>query len=258
MVYSPDTDVYNIGLPLVAENQSKRVIVQVNLPQAASSLYIDLNNMLTALALDPDLASLPQHKLPEIFQFLFICSGCDYISYFAKLGKAAFFNVFFQHATFITGGQIDGLLSDISQGRIEKGFLSFLRLIGTLYFKKHYAAIVSLRGIETPVQLFNAHAHSYHDIKTQHLIWYDDIRGIVSDRITSEEERMPSHTSMWRHWLRSCWVAHLWKNSPYADIFTSLSAPEHSGWLHQDDGSYTYEWECSQIQQRIKKQLTTL
>ncbi len=72
--------------------------------------------MLTALALDPDLASLPQHKLPEIFQILFICSGCDYISYFAKLGKAAFFNVFFQHATFITGGQIDGLLSDTSQG----------------------------------------------------------------------------------------------------------------------------------------------
>ncbi len=40
LVYSPDTDVYNIGLPLVAENQSKRVIVQVNLPQAASSLYV--------------------------------------------------------------------------------------------------------------------------------------------------------------------------------------------------------------------------
>ncbi len=35
LVYLPDTDVYNIGLPLVAENQSKRVIVQVNLPQAA-------------------------------------------------------------------------------------------------------------------------------------------------------------------------------------------------------------------------------
>ncbi len=29
------------------------------------------------------------------------------------------------------------------------------------------------------------------------LCWYDDIRSIVSDRITSEEDRMPSHTSMW-------------------------------------------------------------
>ncbi len=29
------------------------------------------------------------------------------------------------------------------------------------------------------------------------LCWYDDIRSIVSDCITSEEDRMPSHTSMW-------------------------------------------------------------
>ena len=136
---------------------------------------------------------------------------------------------FFHHAGFITGGKIDGLLSDVSQGRIEMGFLAFLRLIGTLYFKKHFAAIVSLKGIETSIQLFNAHIQSDNNIKTQHLLWYDDIRGIVSDRITCEQERMPSHTSMWHRWSRACWVAHLWENAPCEDMFASLPAPVVSG-----------------------------
>ena len=163
--------------------------------------------MLPALNIDPELVGLPHHKLPEIFQMLFIYSGYDYISYFAKLGKVSFFNVFFHHAGFITGGQIDGLLSDVSEGRIEMGFFSFLEINWNTVLQKHFAAIVSLRGIETPIQLFNAHI--YTNTKTQHLLWYDDIRGIVSDRITCEEERMSSHTSMWRHWSQACWVAHL-------------------------------------------------
>ena len=171
--------------------------------------YIHLDNLLKALNLDPDLASLPRHDIPFIFQMLFICSGCDYISYFARQGKATFFNAFFQHAAFISGQQMDGLLSDTSEERIEMGFLAFLRLIGTLYFKKHYAAMVSLKGTETPLQLFHAHPPST-DLKEQHLLWYNNIRQVVSDRITSEEERMPSPTSMWRHWLRACWVACMW------------------------------------------------
>ncbi len=63
---------------------------------------------------------------------LFITSGCDYVS-FSGHGKSAFFQVFFQHADFITGRSMPGSLSDSGEKNKENGFLAFLRLIGTLY-----------------------------------------------------------------------------------------------------------------------------
>ncbi len=61
-----------------------------------------------------------------------------------------------QHATFITGQELPGLLSDTAEDRKETGFLAFLRLIGTLYYKKYYASMVSLKGVQTPQQLLHA------------------------------------------------------------------------------------------------------
>ncbi len=87
--------------------------ISSNVPHSPTCSYVHLNNLVLALEYDPDLASLPRPKLNKIFQILFICSGCDYISYFHGHGKAVFFNNFFQHAQFITGQCVDGLLSDI-------------------------------------------------------------------------------------------------------------------------------------------------
>ena len=45
---------------------------------------------------------------------------------------------FFENAWFITGTQeFPGTLADTAPGRKRQGFLSFVRLIGTVYFKKH-------------------------------------------------------------------------------------------------------------------------
>lgn len=104
---------------------------------------------------------------------------------------------------------MSGELSFTNSESIETNFLSFLRLIGTLYFKKH---MVSLHGVETPQQLFYAKGPCTSTIQ-QHHKWYDNIRSVVSDRITNEEDRMPSRTSMWRHWLQCCWVAQLYQAS---------------------------------------------
>ena len=79
--------------------------------------------------------TLPQESLPHIMQMLFICTGCDYISYFSGFGKASVLNIFYQHAQFITSGcPILGTLSDTDDP--SKGLLAFMRLVGTLYFKK--------------------------------------------------------------------------------------------------------------------------
>lgn len=84
----------------------------------------------------------------------------------------------------------------------------FLRLIGCLYLKKHYSAVVSLKSIEKPQQLL--HSFPPDPDVDQHKAWYNAIWNIVSDRIMNEEERMPSPTALWQHWLCSCWVAKMW------------------------------------------------
>ena len=97
------------------------------------------------------------------------------------------------------------------------------RLVGTLYFKKHLSAFVILGCVQTPVQHFNSITG---EIKGErHQQWYGDIRRIVSDRICSEEERMPSYRLLWRHWVWSFWMAQMWKHSPQADVYFALTPP---------------------------------
>ena len=86
---------------------------------------------------------------------------------------------------------------------------------------------------------------------------YDDIRSIVSDRITCEEDRMPSRTSMWRHWLRSCWVAQLYQSAHIQDPFALLPPPERSGW-NLLNNEYSVDWECVELQQQIKETIDFL
>ena len=84
--------------------------------------------------------------LAQTLQTLFVCTGCDYISFFSGMGKATFLRYFFQYASFITGANAQGSLTNIQlQGDDYKhGFLAFLRLVGTVYFKKHAS------GFDTP------------------------------------------------------------------------------------------------------------
>ena len=257
LVYSPDTDVYVIGLPLI--DSSREYIVQNNVPHSQDLKYVNLNSLVQALKDDPDLASLPGDLVAPCFQVLFTISGCDYISYFTGFGKAAFMNVFYQHATFITGDEAKGRLSDCSTCDIKQGYLAFLRLIGTLYFKKHYSAFVSLRGIETPQHLMNSLSST--SLLDQHTAWYNDIRAVVSDRITDEDQRMPSESAMWRHWLRSCWTLQMWRNSPEQDVFHGLTPPEQSGWLmheHNNTISWSIDWDCPQVQSKVQETINFL
>ena len=56
----------------------------------------------------------------------------------AGIGKATFMRIAFQHCSFINENSESspGTLVDIADTK-EKGFLAFVRLVGTAYFKKH-------------------------------------------------------------------------------------------------------------------------
>ena len=80
--------------------------------------------------------------------------------------------------------------------------------------------------------------------QTINQVWLQEIRRLVSNRITTEEERVPSVTSLWRHWLRSSWIYQMWQCSHHCDMYSSLSPPEDSGWTICEDGKYTIDWEA--------------
>ena len=127
--------------------------------------------LLFSLRDDPDLSLVPIVLRPLVMQTLFICSGCDYISFFVGLGKATIMKHFFQNAWFITGSQdIPGTLA-IDHGREEDGFLSFVRLIGTVYFKKH--------TLDTPHALYMSLTQDSTDSVQQHKKFIEVIRDSV-------------------------------------------------------------------------------
>ena len=70
-------------------------------------------------------------------------------------------------------------------------------------------------------------------------MWLNGIRDVVSDRVTIEEDRVPTSTLLWRHWLRCCWLSQMWQNSGMS--------PQNSGWLVQEDGKYVFDWEATEV-----------
>ena len=155
LLYSPDTDIYNIGLTKHSLSSTKQYIIQFNVPHSIQKKYLNLNNLIFALCNDPDLTSLSAYQTYK-----------------------------------------------------DLGFLSFLRLISTMFFKKHLPSLISLYAYETPQQLYNSTDVSLAP-KEKHKMWLQKIRAIVSERILSEDERMPSTTALWHHWLRTTYICTL-------------------------------------------------
>ena len=114
---------------------------------------------------------------------------------------------FFQNAWFITCSQdIPGTLADTGHDQIEEGFLSFVRLIGTVYFKKHLAEFT----LDTPRALYMSLAQDGIGPVQQHKRFIEVIRESVWSRIEFEDELPPA---LWRHWQRTCWVSNMWNQA---------------------------------------------
>ena len=143
LICSPDTDVYHIGLQLLwNEHSNFDVLVQTSPFSSLEIRYISLSALHLALNHDPDFAQASAALRPTILQTLFICSWCDYTSFFAVYGKATFLQVCFQYAHFVNASslQLPGTLADTSYPDTEEGFHAFFRLVGAMYFKKHMSA----------------------------------------------------------------------------------------------------------------------
>ena len=131
LIMSPDTDVYNIGLPLPCVRE-KEVVVQVSTYSAREMKFLHLSSLTAAFKNDPDLARIDHKILQQIIQTIYATTGCDYISFFSEIGKATFLRYFFQYAAFITAGsdpETPGTLADIQleEDKYKLGYLAFIR-----------------------------------------------------------------------------------------------------------------------------------
>ena len=250
LFYSPDTDIYNIGLGLLDQLPNKHIVIQINVPHKDEK-YLDLNELLQKFKDDTDLACLPTRycKLQDIanykiLQTAFIASGCDYISYFSGHGKATVLAIFYQHADFITGSEHEGTLADTDSHSMKMGFMALLRFIGTCYFKKYLSGFVS-GGAATPNQLY----YPFTGDKPKQ--WWNAVRSTCNERILTEEERPPTYTALYNHWARTCWVSQMWNNSILEDPYSPLPNAEECGWLKDEDGTYKFNWESNEVARQV-------
>ena len=149
---------------------------------------------------DPELTNLCKVHRTWIMQCLYVCTGCDYVSFFAGIGKTSFLKVFFEKAFFIVGEHSTALSSSNFH---EISFLVFVRLIGMVYFKRHK------RAFNEATAESHFFSHSNLPPQTQHEEWLNNIRQAIWDRISFEDEMIPSLEVLQRHWLQSSWVLHV-------------------------------------------------
>ena len=106
LVLSPDTDVYHIGLPIISRTELD-VVVRLSPFSSLEHRLLDMQALIKAFRNDPDLAVVDQALSPSVMQTLYICTGCDFISFFNGFGKATFIATLFEYSHFICSRDID-------------------------------------------------------------------------------------------------------------------------------------------------------
>ena len=196
---------------------------------------LDVQALIHAFTNDPELAHIPSHDLPSLIQVLFVCSGCDFISFFNGLGKASFLATLLEYSNFICANNenIAGTLAEAN----SHGKLPFLRLIGCAYYRKHRAAF--LPTYPSPVTLYNSIKEGDHN--THHSKWLHVIRERIWSRIKFEEDMIPSDGALERHWLRTCWVLAIWRQACSNNIiYLPLNG---NGWKQLGPNTLEIDWD---------------
>ena len=86
---------------------------------------------------------------------------------------------FFENAWFICSAlAAPGTLADTHPHNMKDGCLSFLRLVGSMYFKKHLSSFT----YDTPPALYNSLADPTSTMLEQHKCFIHNIREMVSDK----------------------------------------------------------------------------
>ena len=150
----------------------------------------------------------------------------------------------------LTGTVSIGTLADTCDSSREQGFLSLVRLVGTVYMKKYLPFFKH----DSPRTLFNSFPSD--DPVAQHKLWYECVRSTVWERIgLREDELPPSWEALRRHWLRSCWVSHFWSQACSSRYH--LLALHDNGWKVVED-ALAIDWDDPDNTEQVKENVRLL
>ena len=213
LLFSPDTDIYHIGLTIAPQRPETNIVIQLTRTFREGSKFLQLEHLLQALYADPDLHAIPIQLRPQSLQSLYVCTGCDHVSFFRGMGKVSFLSTFFQYAAFIASGvEAPGSIGEVTLDSDDPACLSFYRLIGCTYFRAHASAF----ECASPVTLY--HSVMANNAIEKHETWLQIIRKAVWQRVDAESKNMPSTTALKLHWKRCLWVLDMWHKSIQNDI----------------------------------------
>ncbi|XP_071951903.1 uncharacterized protein [Antedon mediterranea] len=254
VIYSPDRDTFHVGLPVV-KKADKKAVVQLRASRG-DNLYLCVNSLLSSLSDDLSLQALGDavSDVPEYLQVLFICSGCDYVSFFKGHSKKKFMEVFFRHCRFVTGGVYSGYLNQVGSGVQELGLLAFYRLVGCVYFQQHMSAF----SVDTAEELFDNVSTSTSDLSDLdiHVKFLTVIRESIFHRITSEDQWMPTVDALKYHWLRTCWIALVWSQAS-TNLVVIPDCIKY-GWSQTDQGKITVIWDSEENKLKVSESVRYL
>ena len=210
LLFSPDTDVYHVGLVFVSLLQGMEIVIQLTKTFREGSKVLLLHHLLQSLHSDPDLQGIPSALRPQALQSLYVCTGCEYVSFFRGMGKVSFMSIFFRYASFIAGGsEAPGSIGDVT---LDEAYMSFFCLVGATYFRAHASAF----KFTSPVTLY--HSVTASNSVEKHEKWLGIIRKAIWLRADTESKHIPSTAALKLHWTRCSWVLKMWHKSIENDI----------------------------------------
>ena len=115
------------------------------------------------------------------------------------------------------------------------GYLAFMRLIGTVYFKKN-----SEFDTVSPASYFSQF-NDHTTVEEQHSSWLQEIRQTIWYRTKFENEMIASDEALLLlHWQRSCCNLHMWSQADRNDM--ELLPMTSFGWCSDED-LLTMKWD---------------
>ena len=245
LIYSPDSDVFFIGLPIAEKLREKTFIIQLKQSKYDQE-YFNMSLFCETVKKTNSLRNVPSGNIASILQSLFICTGCDYISFFRYHSKVAFIQTFFKHADFISpkDGSLSNSLADLKNS-CDHSLMSFFRLVGSVYMQGVLKAFETC--IKSPEDLFNKYSNKDNDMEN-HLDFLARVRKAKLHGNVEEEQQLISADALKFHWLRSSYVAKIWHQADKSEIiFPDMSK---YGWRIEND-VLNVVWESEKTQQQL-------
>lgn len=200
IINSADTDIWVIGL-LHFKKINKNIIIKSN------KQYININKIIKNIE---NKFEFIDNSILNIV-FLYIVSGCDYISFFYYLTKEHFLNVFIKYKDYIFNSKFPSLY--LKKG-VKINYNIWYKLISLCYYEK-YKNLFEQDIVYMPAR----HCLNY-------------VYNVLKNKLNDDKKIIPKIEALEAHIKRSEYVINIWYQALNKEI--NYFNPELYGWIYEN------------------------